>query len=493
MIIAMEADAYHLPSGTVKTLYFSEAGFTTRPDDMPPNVYFDPVIKTPPTLDRLLFDGAATSGATKVTVGNVLLVNEDGHLDALATDYAFSGRRFVVKMSDDVETPYAEWTVVMTGTLSDVSVQDSGVSIVIEDRLADLTIGNRPKYLGNNVLPDGIEGTKDDLKDRVKPRVYGAVQNVSALCVNTSKLIYQVSDAACTVSAAYDNGVALTRATDYASVADMLATAPAAGSIRCFAGYFRLGAAPVGTVTCDASSSAVRAADILLAIAHDAAVPDADLSLTDAAALNATNGATVGVWADSDATPQELMDLVAGSIGAWYGFDRLSRLRMGRLEAPAGSPRATWGQETQMALSIRYAGVPAWSVTINYARNYTVQTDVAGSAARTAAWLALEYRSSVQDDATIKVPWPHADELSFDTGLSSESDAVAESQRRLALYGTRRLTLDVDIPVSELGAVDLGDVVALDTPRFGLQGKLLRVIGINSGFAHGRAALVLWG
>jgi hypothetical protein len=492
MIIAMEADAYHLPSGTVKTLYFSEAGFMTRPHDTPPNTYFEPVIKTPPTLDRLLFDGAATFGATKVTVGNVVLVNEDGHLDVLATDYAFSGRRFVVKMGE-VDAPYTQWAVVMTGTLSDVSVQDSDVSIVIEDRLADLTISNRPKYLGNNVLPDGVEGTQDDLKDRVKPRVYGAVQNVSALCVNTSKLIYQVSDAACTVSAVFDSGVGLSRATDYASVADMLATAPPAGTFRCFSGYFRLGAAPAGTVTCDASSSAVRAADILLAIARDAAVPDADLSLTDAAALNTTNGSTVGVWADSDSTPQELMDLVAGSIGAWYGFDRLSRLRMGRLEAPSGSPRATWGQEMQMALSIRYAGVPAWSVTINYARNYTTQTDVAGSSARTAAWLALEYRSSLQQDATIKVPWPHADELSFDTGLSSESDAVAESQRRLALYGSRRLTLDVDIPVSELGAVDLGDVVALDTPRFGLQGKLLRIIGINTGFAHGRAALVLWG
>jgi len=146
-----------------------------------------------------------------------------------------------------------------------------------------------------------------------------------------------------------------------------------------------------------------------------------------------------------------------------------------------------------MVLSMRSAGVPAWSVTVQYARNYTTQIDVAGSAARTTAWLALEYRKASTENAAIKVPWPHADELSFDTGLVNEPDAVAESQRRLALYGVRRLTLDVDVPVSELGTVDLGDVVALDTPRFGLRGRLFRVIGVNTGFLHGRAALVLWG
>lgn len=492
MIIALEADAFHLPTGQVHTRYFSEVGFMTRPDDTPQNVYFEPVIKTPPTLDRLLFDGAATFGATRVTIGNVLLVNQDGHLDDLATDYAFSGRRFVVRMGT-LDVPYTQWAVVMTGTLSDISVQDTGLSVVIEDRLADLTITNRPKYLGNNVLPTGIEGTKDDLKDQLKPRVYGFVLNVSPKCVNTSKLIYQVSDAACVVTAVYDNGVALARGADYASTDDMQATAPSPGQFRCANGVFRLGSAPAGTVTCDAQSAQTSAADLLVAIARDAGVPDADIVMTDAAALDVLNGAVTGTWADADATPQTLMDTIAGSIGAWYGFDRLSRLRMGRLDAPAGTPVVTWGEETQMALTVRAAGVPAWSVAVNYARNYTTQTDVAAAAARTVAWLAQEYRTSTGENPAIKVPWPHADELSFDTGLANELDAVAESQRRLALYGVRRLTLDVDVPVTELGEVDLGDVVALDTPRFGLSGRLFRVIGINTGFTHGRAALVLWG
>ncbi|RDK01432.1 hypothetical protein [Paraburkholderia lacunae] len=493
MIIAMEVEACHLAGGQVDTLRFSESGFVTRPDDTPANAWFEPVIKTAPSLSRLLFDAAGTYGATKVTIGNVQLVNEGGELDYLLTDYAFDGRRFTVRIGD-VGTPFAQWLVVMTGTLSDVAANGTAVDLIIQDRLADLTLNDWPTYAGDNVAPNGLEGTAADLKDQPKPRVYGAVLNVTPKAVNTSKLIYQVSDAACAVSAAYDNGAALTRGPDYASTADMQATEPAAGQFRCFAGYLRLGSAPVGTVTCDAAGVAVRAGDLLVAIAGDAGVPASDIMQADVDALNAVAGGRIGVWADSNPTPQSLMDTVAGSVGAWYGFDRLSRLRMGRLDAPAGTPVAVWGRDVQETVQPSSGGVPAWSISVRYARNYTVQSNVAGTAGTArAAWLAQEYRTSAATDPSIKVPWPHAQTLSFDTGLLDANDADAESRRRLALYGPRRMKIDIDVPVAELGETDLGDVVGLTTPRYGLSGRLFRVIGINSGFASGKAALVLWG
>lgn len=493
MFIAMEVQAYHLAHGRVDTLRFSTGGFITRPNDTPANAWFEPVIKQAPSLERVLFDDSATYGATKVTTGNVLLVNEGGALDDLLTDYAFDGRRFTVKLGEP-DTPYAQWLVVMTGTLSDVAAQDTGIELVIQDRLADLTLVDWPTYAGNNVAPDGLEGTADDLRDQPKPRAYGGVFNVSPKAVNTSKLIYQASDAACTIPAAYDNGVALTRGADYASTDEMQATAPAAGQFRCFAGYLRLGSAPTGTVTCDAQGPVARAADLLVAIARDAGVPDADIMQADVDALNVLSAAPVGVWVDSTETPQSLMDAIAASVGAWYGFDRLSRLRMGRLDAPAGAPVAVYGQDVQETVEPRSGGIPAWSVSVRYARNYTVESNVAGAAGvERAAWLAQEYRTAAATDPSIRVPWPHAQAPSFDTGLMQAADADAEAQRRLALYGVRRMTLDVDIPVTEFDTVDLGDVVALATPRYGLASRLFRVIGINSGFASGQAALVLWG
>lgn len=493
MLIAMEVAAYHLADGRVDTLRFSTGGFITRPTDTPANAWFEPVIKQAPSLERVLFDDSATYGATKATIGNVLLLNEHGGLDALLTDYAFDGRRFTVRLGEP-ETPYAQWLVVMTGTLSDVAAQDGGIELVIQDRLADLTSIDWPTYAGSNVAPNGLEGTASDLKDQPKPRVYGAVLNVSPKAVNTSKLIWQASDSSCTIAAAYDNGVALTRGADYASTDDMQATAPGAGEFRCFGGYLRLGSSPAGTVTCDAQGPVTRAADLLVAIARDAGVPDDDIVQADVDALNALSTAPVGVWVDSSETPQSLMDTIAASVGAWYGFDRLSRLRMGRLDAPDGEPVATYGQDVQETLEPRSGGIPAWSVSVRHARNYTVQNNVAGAAGvARSTWLVQEYRTAAATDASVKVPWPHAQALVFDTGLTQSGDASAEARRRLTLYGVRRMTLDVDIPVTELDTVDLGDVVALVTPRYGLTGRRFRVVGINSGFASGRAALVLWG
>lgn len=493
MFIAMEVEAYHLADGRVDTLRFAETGFVTKPSDTPSNAWFEPVIKTAPSLGRVLFDQAGTYGATKVTIGNVLLVNQDGSLDYLLTDYAFDGRRFTVRIGDPA-TPFSQWLVVMTGTMSDVSAEDGAVQLTMQDRLADLTLTDWPTYAGNNVAPNGLEGTADDLKAQPKPRVYGAVLNVTPRAVNTSKLIYQVSDQACTITAAYDSGAPLTRGADYASTDHMQSTAPAVGQFRCFSGYLRLGSSPAGTVTCDASGLVTRAADLLVAIALDAGVPVADIVRADVDALNGLAPSPVGVWVDSTETPQSLMDAVAGSVGAWYGFDRLSRLRMGRVDAPAGSPTAVWGQDVQETALPSSAGVPAWSITISYARNYTVESNVAGVAGvDRAAWLAQEYRTAVATDNSVKVAWPHAQALTFETGLINTADAQAEAQRRLDLYSVRRMTIDVDIPVSELETSDLGDVVRLDTPRYGLAARLLRIIGINSGFTSGKAALVVWG
>ncbi|WP_328716773.1 hypothetical protein VO226_16100 [Halomonas elongata] len=63
-------------------------------------------------------------------------------------------------------------------------------------------------YDGSNVLPDGLEGTEDDIAGEPKPQVWGEVRNATPVQVNTSKLIYQVSSLSdCTVTAVYDKGL----------------------------------------------------------------------------------------------------------------------------------------------------------------------------------------------------------------------------------------------------------------------------------------------
>ncbi|MFS8973855.1 hypothetical protein PO002_04975 [Cupriavidus necator] len=493
MTIAIEVSAWRLSTGLVETLRFADAGFTTRPSDTPANAYFEPCLREPPRLSRVLFDGAATYGASRVSVGEILLANADGQLDVLLSDYAFDGRPFSVRVGA-VGGAVSSWPVVMSGTLEDVRAAGDEISLVVRDRLAVLGQSlPRAKYAGDNVLPDGLEGTADDLKDQYKPRVYGRVLNVSAKCVNSSKLIYQVSDQGCTVDAVYDNGAALALGAAYASEADLLATAPAAGDARCWGGLCRLGSPPAGEVTVVAETTETRAGALLQAVALDAGVPSADIVSADVSALNAANAAKVGVWVDGDASAQAVMDALANAIGAWYGFDRFNRLRMGRLTAPSGPPTLIHA-DAILALSMRAAGVPNWRAVVRYARNYTVQTQPAGAApAARRAFLALDMRQTASERPAVQTAWPSSEEIVFDTALIAEADAAAEASRRADLYSVRRALVDVEIRLDELGAIDLDSVVELETSRYGLSGQLLRVIGLDAGVDRSTAKLTLWG
>jgi hypothetical protein len=496
MTIAIDVTGYRLSDGTLQTLRFSDDGFMTLPSDTPANAYYEPRLSAPPHFARSLFNTAlATFGASQSTPGNIVLENSDGGADYLLTDYAFDGRPFTIRVGT-IGTPFAQWTVTASGTLSDVTVSDTTtISLVVNDRLKTLALTQvRPTYGGTNVLPNGVDGTANDMQGQYKPRVYGSVLNIAPKCVNTSNLIYQASDQAnCSITAVYDNGVLLTQDADYPDLATLQSTQPASGHYRRFQGYFRLGASPASQVTCDATSGMTAAASIMQQIALDSGFTSADISAADVTALNGLNSAPCGVWADGQTTGQTLMDAIAGSIGAYYSFDRFGILRMGRLTAPSGSPAVTFDDVVLEQVNVKEAGIPVYQVTIDYAKNYTTQNQPAGAVTvDRRAWLAQTFRTQIATNAALQTAWPSATTQVYDTGLINASDALAEANRRLALLG-RRLLMTVDIDLSQLGTLDLGSVVAFTYPRYGLPSKLMVVVGVDAGADTHLATLTLWG
>ncbi len=299
MTIAIDVTGYRLSDGTLQTLRFSDDGFMTLPSDTPSNAYYEPRLSAPPHFARSLFNTAQASfGASQSTPGEIVLENSDGGIDYLLTDYAFDGRPFTMRVGT-LGTPFSAWTVTASGTLSDAKVSNTTtLSLVVNDRLKTLALTQqRPTYGGTNVLPNGVDGTANDLAGQYKPRVYGQVLNISPKCVNTSNLIYQASDQAnCAIAAVYDNGVALTQDADYPDLATLQSTQPASGHYRRFQGYFRLGASPASQVTCDATTGVTAAASIMQQIALDSGFTSADISAADVASLNALNSAPCGVW-----------------------------------------------------------------------------------------------------------------------------------------------------------------------------------------------------
>lgn len=468
--------------------------------------FFDPRIEQPANMQRSLGNGGR--GASRIGYGELVLVNIDGGLDGLV-DFGFDGRSIAIKLGTQRPWQTPVWTTVLQGTMARADFSWSQLTISLRDRMAEL---DKPLqatvYAGNNVLPNGLEGVATDIKGREKPRLYGYGWQIAPVLVNTSKLIYQISDQAlAAVSGVWDRGAALTAGAAYSSQSDMLANAPSAGQYRAWlaGGMIRLGGSAAGQITCDAVAGAAAAnrtaAQIAKSILIDAGISAGDISSSDVTALDAANSASVGYWLSGNTTARAALDSVLGSVGAWWGVDRLGQFRLRRFELPSGSPVATL-TPTEILKIDRVggadAGLPVWQVTLSYQPYQTTQTsDLAGSVgdARRAE-LAQPVRKVVAADSAVLAVHKLADVLEVATTLADATAAQTEAQRLLDLYKQRRDTLSVRVALDGdlASAVDLGSVVSLQIPRYGYSaGKLMRVTSIRTDLRGGILDLTLWG
>lgn len=203
--------AYDLTGASVETLRYSTgAGFVTAPGDTPANTYFEPRVQQPALIKRAMFSGTNTLGQSRVSTGDLVLINADGGLDFME-DYSFNGRAIEIWYGPETGTYPTDFEQVLIGTMKDALVGNDVVTIRIKDLQEDLEQPiQTTKYLGNNSLPAGLEGVAGDLKGKPKPLCYGVVKNIAPPLVNTSKLIYQVNDGAVnSVDAVYDRGISL--------------------------------------------------------------------------------------------------------------------------------------------------------------------------------------------------------------------------------------------------------------------------------------------
>ncbi|MDQ0462639.1 hypothetical protein QO010_000387 [Caulobacter ginsengisoli] len=493
--------------GTLRTFYVSDGRFATAPTDTPANIAFDETLLDPGSIGISAFGDGRTGGGTRLALGEIRLANANGQYDAWL-GYGFDGRGVTIRSGESGAYP-GGFAATFAGTIETLTVSRTEVTV----RLRDLQlVFDRPalasRYAGTNALPAGLEGTADDLKGQPKPRLYGKALNIPVPCVNTAKLTYQVSDGAlASVERVYDRGAELSFAADYATSALLQAATVSGGTYAtCLAeGYLRLGAAPAGTVSVDATqgatASARTAAQILRALAIAAGVDGAYISAADVTALEAANPATIGLWLSGDETFASAMDRVAGSVGAYYGFDPAGLLRMARLTAPSGLPVYDFQDLDILDIERRPArdgDLPAWSYTVRHSKLWAVQgSDLAGGVAPARrAVLASEYRAEKAEDPAVKTQYLLAAEETTDTLLTSAADAAVEAARRLALFKVHRDFFDVTVPVALLATPGLrvGAVVQLSNARFGLAGgRLFVVLGVKPELARNRATLTLWG
>ena len=525
------------------TLCFSTLPtYMTGPSDSPPNRVYEPRLTAPGNYELHLWGSGATRGSSAATSGVIEVDNSDAALDA-CKNWGFDGQSVVLRRCppDGVGCYPADFPVIaaMTASVVDFTWSKMRVSIRDINQMTGVLPFQPTTYLGNNSLPNGVEGVATDLQYKCKPVLLGKVNNIPAPCVNTSQLVYQVSDRtnyiaqAYTVTAVYDKGVSITTGTNRATLAALLSATPTAATYdwcddATSGCYIKLGSSPAGMVTVDANegTTAQRTLAQIMSRVLTGPAKVVSASIVGATALDAIAGGEVGLWVFtgsldvqtgqvSTTTIGSLLDSLAATANAYWINLRDGTWAIGALAAPTGPAKAqisTWlitdasgvtidaGDQALVDSTISTnSPVPIvpWTILLAYDQLPQTQTvtDLAASVAQARiAYVRQQYRVALAVDATVKALHANAPTLNYTSCFVNVTDAAAEAARQLAMRKVRRdlieVPLDPSVPLLPpstrlsgdpftLTPTDLnrGDLIELKLGRFDWDKKLFVIIG----------------
>lgn len=470
----------------------------TRASDDPANQPFIGTLKRAARLDRSIV-GARGFGEFSETWGELELINAEADYDSYIGDYAIDGRRVLIKMGRPGD-PYADFVTLFDGSAQTWTIDEDAVRVRLRDNAFKLEVPAQPNvYAGTGDLEGG-----GDLAGKRKPRAFGRLSNVTPALVIPGEVLYQANDGPVqAVSAVYDSGVALTFSADYATAALLRAATLVEGAYAtCLAaGLIRLGGAAFGQVTCDLQGDKTGGTYVettagivrrIVATATEVADPGRLLAFTFDD-LDAAQPAAVGYYLDpqSTLTAAEAVAQLMGGIGGWAGFTPAGLLEVRRFDAPVAIAAAYYTKQDLVDIA-RLAlpeGIdpPPWRFRVAYNRNWTVQTDLAGVVAETdpdrVAYLAQPYELAVSAEADgMAIAADHplaADPEPVEAFFATEAAALAEAGRLLDLYGSARSLYRFRVKHRQF-AHEIGQVINLDYPRWGLDGgRYLRIVALT--------------
>lgn len=471
-VILCEAQCYS--GAAVVTRYMATRPFVSTPTDTPANQAYDDLITSIPTFTRRMSE--ALEGQTTQSWGDIELINTDGALDSWLDD-GWDGRSLKLYLGDP-SWPKADFRLILNGVSADITARDQKT----------LAIKARDKTFALNVpiQTNLIAGTTAN-KDKPVPLLFGECYNIEPPLIDAALHKYQYHDgAAFGVSTVYDNGVSV-GFTDTPGSGTFVLTASPAGQITCDA----KGAKPGGTYL-----SAV--ADILqhIVTTHSAIV-SGDLDSASFTAMNTAAPQTVGLYIKERQNIIPALDDLVKSVGGFWGFSRAGLLQLGVLIAPAGAPALSIDADmvVERGISVKRRDLPLAQYTLGWKRNWTVQkSGLAGSVTEARkAELADDYQSITKTNASVLTKYLLADKPDrIGTLLVVSGDADTEAQRRVTLRNVVRKVFELDTFTAPF-QVELGQVVQITHPRFGMgAGVLGVVVGFDEEPTLNRLKLEVW-
>ena len=473
-----------------------------------PRLYL-PYLQDVANIRRSLVAPSRTFGEVQLDTGTMTVQNTDGELDEWF-DYAY-GRSARILLGDHMAA-YSSFQPVISGRIDQASGDRSTITFRFQDRTKELDRLVSPAvYAGTNSGTSGHEGIPQDIGGQHKIMILGKPRNISPDPVNVNNNIYAVShdqSGALTAVSEFSeirlNGSVWTITGDNPDLATLEAQVVINGNVQtCLAGgaLKRGGGSNVtGALTLDVVGSATAAENNIAAIAtrliKAAGVASSDI---DAGTLASDAPWEVGMVI-RDETSRDALNALLAQSGIWYAPNQQGIYQLRLVTPPGGTPVATFKPFNFPAVaaigeyqietlepelsSVKELSTPAWRVTVNYDKRFVVQSkdslaDAIGEAAK--EYYSREYSAVVQENQTIRDFYPDAQELTFNTLITNQTHATALATHLFGLYSVPRqiyrLTAHYDDAL--VTAVDLGDVVKLIHPRFGLaNGKLGRVISM---------------
>lgn len=497
------------------THYFADPGFVSTHLDNPPHKKFYGRILELPNFERHLFTPMRITGNSTASYGYIRIQNIDGKYDNQFD--AVDGRQFWIYRKNASGGIFPDdWDLVLKGTLRSVEFEYEAVRFFIRDRqteIADIPI-NETTFLGSTLFEGG-----ENLKDRIKPLVFGKVFNITPHYVDFSNHVFQPgmsTSQEVSTENVYIQGASVSRGNIVETKASLEVESVTAGYFDWYnsedndGGYFKLSTDPDHAPTCDVNegdnSNERTTAQIIKRIFKEfAGLNDSDLDLESFSELDADAPYTIGTFIRNEKTIGRVLDELC-SFGVWWLPKRDGTFEVGILKEPEGDPVANIhdsiiiGSVRKVPATDTEYGIPPWRVYCQYKRNWTIlgSPDIAGVVSENtnrAQFLKDRYRQVKYDDEARKDRNPLSEPFTLTTLLTEETDAQIEAERWFTLLKPGRIILEVYVNLENFNSiVDLNDVVKITHKRFGLSdGKKMRIIGYAEDLNDDTIELILWG
>lgn len=467
-IILVEAE-YH-NGVTTDTQYFSTYSFTSYPTDTPANICYDDILNEVPRISNNISE--VFGGASRPAIGDIVIDNSSGERDSWL-EWSWNGYPIRLYLGDS-EWERNDFRLILDGVTADIQARSSNTIVFkIRDKQDLLN-----KQIQSNLIASG-----ENIGNPI-PLCYGEVFQISPVLIDAFTSKYQVHDGAIEeVVAVYQDGVAKAFTPDIATGTFTLTT-PAEGVITVNV----KGAKPSGTYL-------TTVGDICKTLAIAAGLDASEVDDDSVTAINAACPQTVGVYITERTNLMTVLDFLMGSVGGFYGFSRLGKLRFGRFAEPTGIDALELSADDveSNGVDIKTIIQPTKTLRLGYKKYYTQLTTALSGFVTEAqrADFAKEYRVVT---ASNTVPeWPLALEPELvQTALTTLYDAQSECDRRALLNAVPRRVLKLRAFTAS-ATIELGDEVLFTYPRYGLDSGVNGiVVGIVESPTSFRMELEIW-